>query len=90
MGDFMPRISPISLSLRMVAINKSHKQLLILSLPVIVVMLNACSYSSRKIDYPLEFKYTSISIEHDGIADSLKTELADSIYSCIRKTDFTK
>ena len=89
MGDFMPRISPISLSLRMVAINKSHKQLLILSLPVIVVMLNACSYSSRKIDYPLECKYASISIEYDGIADSLKTELADSIYSCIRKTDFT-
>lgn len=73
----------------MVAINKSHKQFLILSLLVIVVMLNACSYSSRKIDSPLDFKYASISIEYDGIADSLKTALADSIHSCIRKTDFT-
>ena len=52
-------------------------------------MLNACNYSSRKIDYPLDFKYASISIEYDGIADSLKTGLADSIYSCIGRTDLS-
>ena len=72
----------------MVAIKNFHKRLLIFTLPVIMVMLNACSYSSRKIDYPLDFKYASISIEYDGIADSLKTGLADSIYSCIGRTDF--
>lgn len=72
----------------MIAINKFQKLLFIFALPVIMAMFNACSYSSRKIDYPLDFKYASISIGYDGIADSLKTGLTDSIYSCIGRTDF--
>ena len=46
-------------------------------------------YSSRKVDYPFDFKYASVSIEYDGVPDSLKMELADSILSTIRKTDFS-
>ena len=70
----------------MTLINKFRNYLLIFALPAII---NSCSYSSRKVDYPFDFKYASVSIEYDGVPDSLKMELADSILSTIRKTDFS-
>lgn len=53
-----------------------------------LAILSSCSYGSKKVDYPIDFKYAYISIEYHGVSDSLKPELADSIFSSIRKTNF--
>ena len=68
--------------------NRIYKFLLLGGLPVLMSILDACSYASKKIDFPIDFKYASVSIEFDGVADSLKTEVGDSIFSSLRRADF--
>lgn len=46
----------------------------------------SCSYSSKKVDYPTDFKYASLSTEYSGIADSIKPIIADSIRASIART----
>lgn len=61
---------------------------LLLGMFVAMASLCSCGYSSLKTDYPLEFKYASVSIDYDGMADTLKNEMADSIMSCIARAGF--
>ncbi len=53
---------------------------------LIMTILTSCSYSHKKIDYPVDFKYASISIEYSGVQDSLKSVVADSIYSSVSRS----
>lgn len=50
-----------------------------------MAILSACSYSHKKVDYPIDFKYASISIEYSGVPDSLKSVVADSIFTSISR-----
>lgn len=52
---------------------------------LIMTILSACSYSHKKVDYPVDFKYASISIEYSGVSDSLKSVIADSIFASISR-----
>lgn len=52
---------------------------------LILTILSACSYSHKKVDYPVDFKYASISIEYSGVSDSLKSVVADSIFASISR-----
>lgn len=62
--------------------NKCH----IVIISLIMTILSACSYSHKKVDYPADFKYASISIEYSGIQDSLKSVVADSIFKSISRS----
>lgn len=50
-----------------------------------MTILSACSYSHKKVDYPVDFKYASISIEYSDVSDSLKSVVADSIFTSISR-----
>ncbi|MDE6301928.1 MAG: hypothetical protein K2M19_09460 [Muribaculaceae bacterium] len=53
-----------------------------------MTILSSCSYSHKKVEYPVDFKYASLSIEYSGIPDSLKSIVYDSIYTSISRAGF--
>lgn len=62
-----------------------HKYMAVI-IPIMIMFLMSCSYSSKKVDYPTDFKYASLSTEFSGIADSIKPIIADSIRASIART----
>lgn len=53
---------------------------------VMMAILTSCSYSHRKVDYPIDFKYASLeSIEYSGVNDTLKSAISDSIIKSISR-----
>ena len=55
-------------------------------IPMMIIFFMSCSYSSKKVDYPTDFKYASLSTEYSGIADSIKPIIDDSIRASIART----
>lgn len=52
-----------------------------------MAIFTSCSYSHRKVDYPVDFKYASLSsIEYSGVNDTLKSAIEDSISASISRT----
>ena len=66
-------------------LNSYRNNYYIVNLLLIMTILSACSYSHKKVDYPVDFKYASISIEYSGVSDSLKSVVADSIFASISR-----
>lgn len=62
-----------------------HKYVAVI-IPIMIIFFMSCSYSSKKVDYPAEFKYASLSTEYSGIADSIQPIVADSIRASIART----
>ncbi|MDE6137143.1 MAG: hypothetical protein K2F97_06690, partial [Muribaculaceae bacterium] len=60
----------------------------IVIISLIMTILSSCSYSHKKVEYPIDFKYASLSIEYSGIPDSLKSIVYDSIYTSISRAGF--
>lgn len=53
-----------------------------------LTILMSCSYSDNTISYPIEFKYATVSVEYEGISDTLKPIIADSINASIARAGF--
>lgn len=52
---------------------------------LLMVGMASCSYSHSKVDYPVDFKYAFVEIKYTGVADSVKTLIADSISAGITR-----